>query len=247
MVYYLPNLGIEEDVPADWPTFWAQVELMLTYIRWDLEKDLQSRQEALNDAAGLQRDDVIRFRKSDDAEQIAYFHDLGRRTLDKVEDLIEARVWTPALAHHWSILMFAHGFVMPSAFAIDNDLSRERGGALVREKLSRERYRRWFAHYCLRAIDNGEDRRDADLKVELLVQRILAGQLEDLGDFNRDWFMPMVDATPDAKPEDWKSEADVPPLTARFRQKYLSVRQMRKLVLQPVDDIPPISLPLPRT
>jgi hypothetical protein len=246
MVYYLSNLDIAERVPADWDAFWEQADFMLELVRCDLEKDLQSRDEAIGDAPRRQRDDVIRFRKTDDPDQIAYFHDLGRRTLQMVEELVERRTWTPGLAHHWSVLMFAHGFVMPSAFAVDNDMSRERGGVLVRAKLTREPYQRWFAHYCLRAFEACGDRFDADDEVERLIQWILAGKIEGLGGFPRQWFLPMVDTKKSDEPEKWKSEEDVPPLTSRFRQKHLSVKKMQWLILRPSNDIPPLSLPFPK-
>jgi hypothetical protein len=244
MVYYLPNLDVADRVPTDWDAFWDQADFMLELVRYDLEKDIQRPNEAVEDAP-RQRDDIIRFRKSDDPEQIAYFHDLGRRTLETVEELVEERDWSPALAHHWSILMFAHGFVMPSAFAIDNDLTRERAGLQVRAKLSRERYQRWFAHYCLRAMKIGKSRSDAGAEVERLVQHILAGRVAVPGQFGRSWFLPFVKVEKGDEPEAWESEDDVPSLTSRFSQKHLSVKRMKELIQEPSGDLPPVNLPFP--
>ena len=242
MVYYLPNLDIAERVPTNWDAFWDQANFMLELVRSDLEKDLQTHDQARHDPARQQRDDVIRFRKSDDQDQIAYFHDLGRRSLDLVEDLIERREWTPVLAHHWSILMFAHGFVMPSAFALDNDLNSERAGAASRAKNSREPHRRWFAHYCLRAYERHRNQGAAEGEVETLLRAILDGKMPALGGFTLDWFKMMVSYPEDPKT---KVKGTTPQLTYLFRSKRLSLGQMRELAKLPTNDLPPLNLSIP--
>lgn len=195
MVYYLQNLDIADRVPADWDTFWDQSDFALEIVRCDFEKDLQSREEALGDAEGQQRqrDYLIRFRKSDDPDQIAYFYDLGRRTLDIVEELVAERAWTPALAHHWSVLMFAHGFVMPSAFAQSDDLDNDRRGVKGREATSREAQRRWYAHYLIREFKPGVKRAVADERILKLVNALTSGEAPLPAGFDVDWFMALKD------------------------------------------------------
>src|SRR5262245_39888557 len=126
MVYSLPNLECPENAPQTWEAFWTEVDDILDMVRCDFAKDLQTYEEAIADAPirtmeGVlhyrQRDHLTRYRKSDDVDQLADFHRFGLDALERVEDLVEARDWTPAFAHHWTVLMFAHGFIMPSQFA----------------------------------------------------------------------------------------------------------------------------------
>ena len=195
MVYYLQNLDNPARVPGDWEAFWDQSDFALEMIRCDFEKDLQSREEALEDNEGQQRqrDHLIRFRKSDDPDQIAYFYDLGRRTLEIVEELVAERDWTPELAHHWSVLMFAHGFIMPSAFAQSDDLDNDRRGARGREATSREPQRRWYAYYLLREFKDGVKRATADERILRLVNALSSGELPAPAGFDADWFKALKD------------------------------------------------------
>jgi len=195
MVYYLQNLDIAGRVPTDWETFWDQADFALEMIRCDFEKDLQSLDEALGDEDGQhrQRDYLIRFRKSDDSDQIAYFYDLGRRNLDVVGKLVAEREWTPTLAHHWSVLMFAHGFIMPSAFAKSDDLDNDRRGLKGREATSREAQRRWYAHYLLREFKPGVKRSLADERILKLVNALASGDAPLPVGFNAAWFAGLKD------------------------------------------------------
>jgi hypothetical protein len=195
MVYYLQNLDIPARVPADWVAFWDQSDFALDMIRCDFEKDLQSREEALEDNEGQQRqrDHLIRFRKSDDPDQIAYFYGLGRRTFEIVEELVAEREWTPELAHYWSVLMFAHGFIMPSAFAQRDDLDNDRRGARGREATSREAQRRWYAHYLVREFKRGVKRATADERILRLVNALSSGELPPPAGFDADWFKGLKD------------------------------------------------------
>ncbi len=193
MVYYLRNLDNPQGVPSSWEAFWDQAEFMLELVRCDLEKDIQSYDEAIKDGPGRQRDDVIRFRKSDDQDQVAYFHDLGRTSLELVAELVESREWTPTLAHHWSVLMFAHGFLMPSAFAIDDDLSDRRRGIRGREATSREAQRRWYSHYLVREFKRPLKRAEADDRILRLVDALIDGTMPMPAGFTAEWFQDLKD------------------------------------------------------
>lgn len=233
MVYYLEFLT-NPAVPEDWPAFWGQTDEMLEFIRNDL---LYLRFETKNEALLGPGDDLptgekIRYRKSDDRENLVHFWQLSKAALREVAPAIERREWTPQVAHHWAVLMFCHGFLFNSAFALGDDLNAERAGEASRRANSRDPQVRWVSHYFLRELGRHGSREKADEAVKRLVDNIIAGEFPAFGAFDKRWFQRIVN----------RETGD---LTQLFKQKYLSRITMESLVNQPTDDLPPTDLQVP--
>jgi len=243
MPYYFESLTS----PIDDDHHWERIQEIWLVIKNDLEwLHFETEEEALSkvyrkslDPNDMRFDswNVARFRETDDRDNLLYFYDLARGLLEEVERLIEAEQMDAKFMAAWTQLIACHGFVASAVMARGDDLQSKRAGLRGGQAKSVEAQQRWFSHYFLQIYERRTGRARAEYAVEGLVNDIVRGGQNTPG-FEPAWFEKMLD----------RSGRDNSHclLTGSFRERKLSIKKMRKLVLLPTDDLPPLDLKLPR-
>ena len=163
-----------------------------------------------------------------DHEAIGERLEAGKRLLASVEQRIAARDLTPELLHEWGLLNRWAG-ALQLVYHMEPDARQLRAGD---ENL--DAHRRWFAHYYL--MIEPRPKREAALEVmEQFVNTIVNGLPEGP---ERQWFSKFLG------PVESDSLEGSHRLTKAFREK-LSVPDMEKLAVQPLDAVPPFALTYP--
>jgi hypothetical protein len=215
--------------------FWVIIEDTFVQVKGAHTDYLaETRDEALSDA--LRGDNFkdaslsfIRYRgvaKGVDSRD--YFLELGRRFLPEVERQIKARKLTAKFAKDWGVVMMCHGFISAHILDDSDGLDRVRAGLKSADIRNRDAQRKWIAHQILRLLKPGPHRltrKQADAWLGEQIGRLIENGKFPIG-YGRGWFESIMDngALRDA-----------------YSQKRLSTAELRKLVSQPSDAIPPIN------
>ena len=163
-----------------------------------------------------------------DHEAIRERLEAGKRLLASVERRITARELSPELFHEWGLLNRWAG-ALQLVFQMEPDARQLRAGD---ENL--DAHRRWFAHYYL-MIEPRRKRDDTLEVMEEFVNTIINGLPEGP---ERQWFSKFLGPVASDSLENSRR------LTKAFREK-LSIPDMEKLAVQPLDAIPPFALIYP--
>ena len=216
--------------PTSAEEFWAIIGETFVQIEGALTAyPAETRQQAL--AGTLRGGDFkdaslsfIRYRGvREDLDSRDYFLELGRRFLPEVERQIKDRQLTPKFAKDWGVVMMCHGFISAHILDDSDGLDRVRAG----QSGNRNAQRKYVAHQMIREIDRGQKRADAEVAVAEKIKAVLRSPSFPPG-FSEAWFSSMITRGG---------------LASTYDQKHLSVRRMRQLVQQDVDDIPLIDFP----
>lgn len=95
---------------------------------------------------------LVRYRKSDDREQLLHSHELGLEALEHTEHEINKRQLNAKFAYYWGMLTACHGYILCASKANANDLSSERAGAASRAATNLDKHKIWYSHCCLRPL-----------------------------------------------------------------------------------------------
>jgi hypothetical protein len=163
-----------------------------------------------------------------DHEAIHERLEAGKRLIDSVQQRIAARELSSELLHEWGLLNRWAG-ALQLVYQMEPDARQFRAGD---DNLDAQK--RWFAHYYLR-IQPRLRREDALERMEEFVNTIVNGLPEGP---ERQWFSKFLGPLASDSLENSRR------LTKAFRDK-LSIPDMEKLAVQPLDAIPPFALIYP--
>ena len=240
MVYrhlYLPR-------PTTESQFWSRIEEMFEVARIDFATlRFETRDEAMGqkfrsskttDDFRLDSINLMRYRQTDDRENLEYFWELGKSLLKPVSGHIQKRQLSMDFVHDWGVLMFCHGFVAPSAFALGEDLGSQRAGKAGGEYVSNRSYRKrkWVSHLLYRQLKNGRARKQADGDVAAAIN-LLRRRVPLPAGFEDKWFDGILTQRGQLRPT--------------YTQKGFPITDIENLCEEPVDDIPPTNILIPNT
>lgn len=231
-------------------TDWDQIEEIYCMVRAELMSFyVESKDEAMAEANRPHKDincfrhldwSLVPFRKTNDEGMLEYYLDEGRKAADGVGKLIEQRQMTGQLLFHWGKMTACHGFVLSAALANGTDLGHERAGAAAARATNRDAQRRWFAQQYFRAELEGLSRPQRTDRIAALVNWILENDPPECREWETSWFEKLVNVEDDAA-----SNPHYGQLYGAFSDKKLSQKDMKALLKEPADDLPPIDLKFP--
>lgn len=166
---------------------------------------------------------IVRFRRTDDRNNLLYFYEEALSLIGELAGDIEARQMSPQFVRKWSMLMSYHGFVVSSIMAHGHDVPKPPPNSLYHHK-------RWFAYQFLDLRDAGLSRPDAEDIVEDFIRQIVSGRFAMAREW-RAWFKRFLSPQHGG-------------LTNAFRQGELSESRMKELVRLPYGNLPRIQLEL---
>jgi hypothetical protein len=216
--------------PKSEKDFWTIIEETFVQVEAVLATyPVETRDEALAGTlrGGDFRDTAVSFVRyralHEHVDNRDYFLELGRKFLPKVEWQIRARKLTPKFAKDWGVIMMCYGFI--NAYILDDgdDLKRQRDGL---KRPNKNAQRKCIAHQLLRHFKAGCKRKQAEGRVEKLIEGIL--ERGEFFGFDRSWFESML-----------KDGA----LVHTYDQKHMPDRHLQKFADQPTGQIPPIKFP----
>ena len=222
-------------VPRDADDLWVVLREQFDFVRdvlWDTE--IETHEDALdniyhrqNDAGAVQRGSMaaIRYRgTSEELNQLDHFLEMGRSLLPFIDQEIDERRMSPEFVQQWGKVMFCHGFVAAHVFDDTDVLAHQRAGRKTGQMRSKDAQRKWLAHIMVPLMDAGLKRAQAEEVVVACVAKAL--EHADLrGDFPETWFRAIVTHGG---------------LASTYDNKHFSKKQMRTLLVEPADDIPPL-------
>lgn len=223
--------------PKDEDELWIILRQQFDFVREVLwETPLETREDSLNDryqgVGGLESSRApmvaIRFRgTSADYDNREYFLNVGRKLLPYVDWAIDTKQFTPEFVQKWGMIMFCHGYIASYFFDDSDDLLHVRAGKKGGQKRSKQAQRKWLARLMVPMIDDGKKRAAAQEDAAAHVKGIVDRGLFPV-DFGRDWFASMLSGNE---------------LKSTYDDKHFSIKEMRELLDEPGDDIPPTDIP----
>lgn len=121
MIYY----DAWEGLPKTNEQFWERLEESFVFIKFDILSPLETREEALkrdgNDKLREHFGGLIRYRDTDDRDNLLYFREKGIDLLAEVRYLLDQRRATRELLIRWAKLMYCHGWVSNAIFSGGDD------------------------------------------------------------------------------------------------------------------------------
>jgi hypothetical protein len=225
LIYYAAWDGL----PNSNDQFWQRLEESFAYIEWDILSKVESREEALErDEIDKQREHfggVIRYRDTDDRDNLLYFREKGIDLLAEVRFLLDQRRSTRELLIRWGELMFCHGWMANAVFSGGDDLGYKRAALQGAKAKSRDQQKRWVAHLLAAELDQGKARKLADREVAKRLNDAKAtGRLPP--EISGAWIALILHANGQ--------------LRQTYTQKHLSEKEIRQLVSEPNNDLPPL-------
>ena len=215
--------------PKSEKEFWAIIEETFVQVKGALtDYPVETREEALTARCAAANSRTHHFPsfaivESRRPRQPRLFPRTGPAGPTGVEQQIKARKLTPKFAKDWGVVMMCHGFISAHILDDSDGLDRVRSG----QSGNRNAQRKYVAHLMIREIDRGQKRADAEVAVAEKIKAVLRSPSFPSG-FSEAWFSSMITRGG---------------LASTYDQKHLSVRRMRQLVQQNLDDIPPIDFP----
>jgi hypothetical protein len=222
-------------IPRSENELWDILEKQFEFIRLVLwETPVETEEDALNRKYDQRADGtfsknrgmtVIRYRgRNEHYDQRNHYLDMGRELLPYIHQAIDQRTLTPEFVQQWGKIMFCHGYIASYYFDDTDDLSHTRAGHVTGRKRSKHAQRKWLAHLFTHLMDQGATRAQAEERITSFIKKLLASDSTPEG-FSREWFGVMI------------TRGD---LAATYDAKHFYTKQMRQLVQEPTDDIPPI-------
>ena len=225
MIYY----DTWEGLPKTDDQFWQRLEESFAYINDDLLSRVETREEALErDEFGKKREHfggVIRYRDTDDRDNLLFFREKGIGLLAEVRCLLDERSFTRELLIRWGELMYCHGWISNAVFSGGDDLGYGRAALEGTRAKNRDAQRRWVAHLLAAELDQGKPRQLADRDVAARLSRAKTkGSL------------------PGAVGEDWLSKIlhKNGQLRQTYTRKHFPEKEVRQLTSEPADGLPPL-------
>ena len=205
--------------------FWAIIEETFEQVEGALtDYPVETRDEALEPQRSAPLESIRYRGASEHYDSRDYFIELGRRFLPEVERQIGARELTPKFAKDWGVIMMCYGFIASHILDDSDGLFRARVTRRSANARNREPQKKWIAHQLLRHFKAGCKRKQAEGRVEKLIQDILERGEFPTG-FDRSWFESML-----------KDGA----LVHTYHQKHMPDQDLQEFADQPTDDIPPV-------
>ena len=219
-------------IPRNEGDLWVLLREQFEHARmilWDAP--VETRQEALDNTyrgkakGGPMK--AIRYREtSKEYDNREHFLAIGVGLLPYIDQAIDERQLTPEFIQQWGKFMFCHGYLASYYFEDSDDLGHARAGRVR----TRDAHRKWVAKFVVALVDGQRlSRRQAQERVEGHLQEVLSSGAFPDG-FGRDWFRKLGGETG---------------LPSTYAEKHFSLKEMRKLAMEPDDGIPPIPPKLP--
>ena len=218
-----------------WEVLWEQFEYVV-HVLYDLP--VETEEQALAHVGNPRETSsergamaMIRFRGTRaDFDQRQYYLEMGRELLPYIHQAIDERKLTRRFVQQWGKIMFCHGYIASFVFDDVDEFAHRRGalkGAQIRSKYTQ---RKWLSHLFVGLIDRERTtRKDATARIEAYVKDLIAKGRYPEG-FAAVWFKPIITKGG---------------LAATYDEKHLALKKMRKLILEPTDDIPPVPSQIP--
>lgn len=220
-------------MPVDEEDLWKVLRAHFVLVRDALEMPVETKEQAFDveyqstPQAKLARisGGLIRYRDvSEENNQRDYYLEMGLELIPYIKNALDARKLTLEFVQQWGKIMFCFGYIASHIFDDSDDLALTRAGLKRGKQRSKNAQRKWIAHIIIPLIDSGMKRGQAESKVV----RHVGAALEDeglRGGFPLDWFEPIITQGY---------------LAATYDAKHFSLKAMRRLIEEPVDDIPPV-------
>jgi hypothetical protein len=204
----------------------------IRFLLWDTP--VETKEDALKRKYDLGEDGkfdgrmgmaVIRYHDvHEDYDQRDHYLEMGRELLPYINQAIDDRTLTPEFVQQWGKIMFCHGYIASHYFDDADSLAHTRAGHVTGRKRSKDPQRKWLSHLVISLMAQGATRVEAEEWITSYVRRLLdSGSIQD--GFSREWYESMI--TYDG-------------LAATYDAKHFYLKQMRQLIQEPTDDIPPI-------
>lgn len=122
MPYYFDLFEAPPKNKADLDTLWEIWEIIKNDL---METVFETEEEALDQKYRSHKDEsgfryfnwhLVRYRQTDDREQLKYFHGLGLDALGLTEVALQGGRLDANFAYHWGMLLACHGYVIFSNF-----------------------------------------------------------------------------------------------------------------------------------
>jgi hypothetical protein len=222
-------------IPRTEDDLWDVLEEQFDFVRLVLwETPVESKEDALSGKYDKLPDDtiskdrgmkVIGYRgRNDKYDQRDHYLEMGRELLPYVHQAIDERTLTPEFVQQWGKIMFCHGYIASFYFDDTDDLRHAKAGRITGQKRSKDLQRKWLTHMFTQLRSEGETRPRAEERIALHIQSLI-----DRGDFppgfHCEWFKEML------------SYGD---LRTTYNEKHFFRKEMKMLVRESIDDIPPI-------
>jgi hypothetical protein len=225
MIYY----DAWDGLPKTDEQFWQRLEDSFEFIERDILFRIETREEALKrDEDEKLREHlggVIRYRDTDDRDNLLYFREKGIDLLAEVRFLLDERRFTRELFIRWGELMYCHGWVSNAIFSGGDDLGYERAALAGTKAKSRDKQRRWMAHLLAAELDQRKPRKLADRDVAARLSSAKAtGSLPK--EIDKDWLGTILHKNGQ--------------LRDTYSQKHFSEKEIRRLVSEPAEGLPPL-------
>jgi hypothetical protein len=218
-----------DDLPSSDDEFWQRLEESFFFIECDLLHPVESREEALarrgHDAPGTHFGGLIRYRDTDDRDNLLYFRERGIELLAEVRWLLDRREFTRRLFIRWGELNFCHGWISNAIFSGGDDLGYRRAAIEGTTAKSRDRQKRWVARLLVAELDRGKPRQVAERDIACRINQVR--KTGSLAEFVSDeWLAKILHNNGQ--------------LRATYSQKHFSDKLIRQLVSESAEELPPL-------
>ncbi|MGQ4274937.1 hypothetical protein [Terrihabitans sp. B22-R8] len=165
--------------------------------------------------------------------------DHAARLVPSLKQRFAARQLTPEFMNEWGAFCTSAGAVQ-LVYLSETEVSAARKGKAGGDAVSTAGQRRWFAHYFLQVYEGRGKRDRAELALERLINAIVDGEIAVPSRWDVEWFERFLDLR-----DNKASNSRYGHLAEAYRGDQLSVAEMKRLILQPPDEIPPLDLQIP--
>jgi hypothetical protein len=217
------------DLPANERQFWDRLEECFFFMECNLLSRVETEDEALerteSDKDREHYGGLIRYRDTDDRENLLYFLENGRELLPIVRELLAQRKLSQEFFIKWADLNYCHGWVSNAIFSGGDDLGYSRAGLEGTKAKSRDLQRRWVARLLLAELDRGKPQQLAERDVARRLNRAKnEGSLPK--EIIDDWLNKIIHQNGQ--------------LRATYCQKHFSKNTIRQLASEPAEGLPPL-------
>jgi hypothetical protein len=218
-----------DDLPSSYDEFWQRLEESFFFMEADLLHPVETREEALareeSDKCREHFGGLIRYRDTDDRDNLLYFRERGIELLAEVRWLLDQRKFTRRLFIRWGELNFCHGWISNAIFSGGDDLGYHRAAIEGTTAKSRDSQRRWVARLLVVELDRGKPRQVAERDVARRITQVReTGSLAEI--VSDEWLAKILHNNGQ--------------LRATYSQKHFPEKLIRQLASEPAEDMPPL-------
>lgn len=159
------------DPPTNLDEFWKIIDEQVQFIENDydelhLETAAEAKKRKKTQVPREYDSSTFWYRKSDNRSIVEFYFDDLKTNFPKLRELTRKRQLSPEFSYWLARIAFAHGFLMNSAFVLQNDLIHETAGAVENEV-----EKKWIALAIIEMKRRGLVRKVAEEHIEKLLRK----------------------------------------------------------------------------